>query len=606
MAYASEATLFHDPDGVTWATIPVGTHRETHRLASKDFKRWLGRRLYQEKRVTAGAQAVNDALLVLDGIAANDGPTHRVYTRLAECDGAIYLDLADNEWQAVKVTAHGWQVVSSDAVPVKFRRPKGMLPLPAPTRGGCLDALRSFVNVQSEEDWRLIIAWLLAALHPVQYQPGLAIPFPFPVLALSGEMGSAKTTLARVLRALVDPNTAPVRAEPKELRDLAVSAHNSWALVFDNLSHLPQWLSDALCRLSTGGGNAYRTHYENDEETIFDAQRPIILTGIEELATKGDLVDRAILVHLAAIPDEKRRPESHFWSEFTNAHAGILGALLDAVAGALAALPQTTHDALPRMADFALWITAAEKTLGWQAGDFMKAYQANREGANSISLESSPVAERLMTFMEQQAEWNGTATELYDALTPKPEDGKPQRFPTGWPKNARGLSGTLKRLAPNLRRVGITIEHYQEGDKNHTRKVRVTLNNMSPENASDASDASEEHAKPENIRADDTLVSDATSDAKRSSDANDSLSDAHRTQNETRATPEYKPVSDASDASDANSRALSHNGHGYVPAWKSRYEELRRLGYAEREALAFAMKESNARAAVPQLRQEGA
>src|SRR5262249_19283903 len=155
------------------------------------------------------------------------------------------------------------------------------------------------------------------------------------VLCLSGEQGAGKTTQARALRLLVDPNTAPVRAEPREARDLAIAANNGWVVGLDNVSYLPPWLSDAMCRLASGGGFSTRTLYENEEETIFSGQRPILLNGIEEVATRPDLLDRALLICLPTIPEEKRRTEEDYWSKFEKSLPRILGALLDAVSAGL-------------------------------------------------------------------------------------------------------------------------------------------------------------------------------------------------------------------------------------------------------------------------------
>ena len=235
--------LFHTPDGEAYASILVEGHTETWPLKVKGFRRWLARLFYEEYDKTPGSQALQDALGVLEGKALYDGPEYPVYTRLAEHNGAIYLDLGNAAWQAVEITPNGWQVI--DTPPVKFRRAKGMLPLPEPVPGGSLAALRPFVNLASEEDWRLLVSWLLAALRPVG---------PYPVLVIYGEQGSAKSSLVRVLRALVDANTAALRTTPRDERDLMIAANNGWLIALDNLSHLPDWLSDALCRLATGSG----------------------------------------------------------------------------------------------------------------------------------------------------------------------------------------------------------------------------------------------------------------------------------------------------------------------------------------------------------------
>src|SRR5262249_19021261 len=154
-------------------------------------------------------------------------------------------------------------------------------------------------------------------------------------LAVTGEQGSAKSTLLRLLRALIDPNVAAIRSFPHDERDLIIAASNGWLPCFDNASSIPIWLSDALCRLATGGGFATRTLYENDEETIFNAMRPVCVNGIEDVVNRGDLADRAIALVLPRIAEEQRKTEAALWHAFERERPAILGALLDAVSGAL-------------------------------------------------------------------------------------------------------------------------------------------------------------------------------------------------------------------------------------------------------------------------------
>jgi hypothetical protein len=405
LAIDAGVELFHTPEGEAYATIAVEGHRETWPLKVKGFRRWLARRFYEEEDKAPGAQAVQDALGVLEGKALFDGPEVPVYTRLAEQQGALYLDLANERWQAVEVTASGWQVV--DTPPVKFRRAKGMLPLPEPVPGGGLAALRPFVNLASDEAWRLLVSWLLAAFRPVG---------PYPVLIIYGEQGSAKSSLVRLLRALVDANTAALRTTPRDERDLVIAATNGWLIALDNLSHLPDWLSDALCRLATGSGFATRELYTDAEEAIFAAQRPIVINGIEEVATRGDLLDRALILYLPTIPEAKRQDEKAFWQAFEQARPTILGALLDTVSAALRTLPTVQLAHKPRMADFAVWACAAAGACGWTAQDFLDAYQGVREAAYELTLEASPVAPFLRQFVANRSQWVGTASELLAEL----------------------------------------------------------------------------------------------------------------------------------------------------------------------------------------------
>jgi hypothetical protein len=238
-----------------------------------------------------------------------------------------------------------------------------MLALPEPRPGGSIEALRPMLNLADRNDFVLVVAWLLASLRPVG---------PYPLLAVSGEQGSAKTVLSKLLRALIDPNIASVRALAREQRELSIAANNGHLLAFDNLSVLPAWLSDALCRLASGGSFALRRLYTDDEEVLFEAARPILLNGIEDVICRADLADRAIFLTLAPIAEEQRRSEAELWREFELARPHMLGALLDALAEGLRELPRVRLVRLPRMADFALWATACETAL-WPAGSFARA-----------------------------------------------------------------------------------------------------------------------------------------------------------------------------------------------------------------------------------------
>ena len=265
-----------------------------------------------------------------------------------------------------------------DTPPVRFRRSAGMLPLPIPVAGGSIDELRPFLNVRSDNEFSLAVSWVLAALRDRG---------PYPVLALFGEHGTAKSTFANILRSLIDPNTLPLRTLSRDDRDLFIAANNGHVLGFDNISFLADWISDTLCRLSTGGGFATRQLYTDQDEVLLDAIRPVILNGIEEVVNRPDLADRAIFLTLEPIPDDKRRLETELWAAFEAVRPRILGALLDAVALGLERLPEIRLERLPRMADFAIWATACETALrhqdgtSWEDGTFMKAYSGNIDEA---------------------------------------------------------------------------------------------------------------------------------------------------------------------------------------------------------------------------------
>jgi hypothetical protein len=444
---AAGADCFHAEDDRAFATVPVGDDGpplETLPVRGRDFRGWLCRRYYRATGKAPAAKALQDALGVLEARARYDGPRREVFCRVGGDVAGIYLDLGDAARRAVTVTAQGWRL--TDTPPVRFRRVRGMLPLPEPARGASLDELRPFVNVRAD-DWPLLVGWLVQALRPVG---------PHPLLCLHGEQGSAKSTTARVLRALVDPSAAALRAEPRDERDLIIAASNAWLVALDNLSHLQPWLSDALCRLATGGGFATRELYSDCDEVIFDARRPALLTGIEDLAARPDLMDRAVILHLPPIDDEARAAEEEFWRRFEAARPRLLGALLGAVSGALRELPRVRLTRLPRMADFARWATAAGVALGWPESHFLDAYEANRDDAASATLDASTIFPALQKFVAGlDGPWEGTCQQLLAGLN---EHAGERKRAKSWPSTPRKLSGMLRRLAPSLRAGGIAID----------------------------------------------------------------------------------------------------------------------------------------------------
>ena len=457
---AKSAELFHAPDGTGFADLNINEHRETWPIRSKGFRRWLAHSFFQATEGAPSSEALQSALNVIEAKAHFDAPERTVHIRVAGVDGLLYLDLCDASWRAVEIDTTGWRVIENP--PVRFRRSAGMRPLPEPRSGGSIEVLRSFLNVQSDNDFVLAVAWALAVLR----NRG-----PYPVIVLSGEHGSAKSSFCNILRLLLDPNTAPLRALPREDRDLFIAASNGHVLAFDNVSGLPTWISDTLCRLATGGGFAVRQLYTDQDEVLFDAARPVILNGIEDIVTRPDLADRAVLLTLEPIPEEKRRPEAELWADFEAERPRILGVLLDAVVEGLRRLPDTRLEKLPRMADFALWVTACESAL-WPAGTFWTAYCGNRDGAVEGVIDADPIAAAVRSMMAARAVWTGTASALRSALAEAA--GEQAARSKTWPDNPRALAGRLRRAATFLRKIGIEISFGREG-RARARTISITV-----------------------------------------------------------------------------------------------------------------------------------
>jgi len=348
----SHCELFHDAHGETYASFQVESHRETHKLKAKGFQLWLRRTYYLDQKSAPSSDAVRAATALLESFALFDGVTREVFVRRAAVDGKVYIDLCDELWRAVEIDERGWRVI--DEPQVRFRRAPGMLPLPEPERSDPkqgLQRVRDLMRIKGDEDFILIVAWLLAAL---------AGRSPYTILCILGEPGATKTTTARLLRMLIDPNDAPSRRLPRDARDLYIAANRGCVVVCNNISSMPDWLSDELCVITEGSSDARRELHTDEDESVIHACVPAIVTAIESVIMRGDAVQRTLFVRLDHVPEEDRKDEANFFAEVEVARPAILGALFEAVSGGLRRESVLSLPRLPRMAAFAKWGAAFE------------------------------------------------------------------------------------------------------------------------------------------------------------------------------------------------------------------------------------------------------
>lgn len=371
--------VFHTHAKEAYASVPVDGHHENYPVLSRETRLFLIEGYYRTHGNAPDDFILNGALPTIEAKALFDGPEEKVHLRVAESQGNTYLDLGNDNFEAVEINADGWQVLKHP--PVRFLRPSGMMALPRPERGGNIEELQSVLNV-GEDDFQLLVAWLIGALRPNG---------PYPILILSGRQGSAKTTSARFLRSLVDPNRAIARALPRSERDLAISAQSNWVITLDNVSSLAPWLSDALCRISTEGAFSTRKLYTDDTEMVLVVSNPLLINGIANVGTRADLLDRAILIELPKISGSQRKDPEELESDFERIRPRVLALLLDAVSTGLRDVAKTDIGEAPRMAGFARFVAAAVPALGLHPEDFLQAYAVNRSDAVEIALGAHPL-----------------------------------------------------------------------------------------------------------------------------------------------------------------------------------------------------------------------
>lgn len=429
--------LFHDGD-TAYATAAIKGQQRHVAVYDRAFTEWVQYTLVQKGRSALSEPQMKQVQTTLAGEARYQGPEHAVFLRVAPDDPTIWIDLGTTPDQYVHVTAQGWQVHAE--APVRFRRPTDMLALPVPVNGGRIQALRPFVNTTDHGFW-VIVAFMLAALRPRG---------PYPILELTGEMGSAKSTTARLIAALVDPTKNPLRGAILNEQQLAVAAKHRHLVLFDNLSTISAHLSDSLCRMATGGSYSARKLYSDTDEVTVDLCRPCVINGITALAERSDLVDRSWSVELQPLSSQKRQSDSAYWSGLDQQLPTIFGALLDGLAAALATHQTVTLANPGRLVDAERWVAAAETSLRVPADTFARSLRSSKREVIWRVLDAHrPLWDGLTHLPFKGVAWQGSVSELHAAI----------RY-AGTP---RDLGQALARLRPTMEQAGLRVDRYRQG-----------------------------------------------------------------------------------------------------------------------------------------------
>lgn len=463
-----EQYLWKTKDDEAYATIEQDGVFKNYAIPSKGYSRWLGAAFLDRYDRSASGRAKAEAIESAEDWALYAGGEHEVFVRVGRADGKFYLDLANDKWEAVEIDADGWRIVTDP--PAKFRRATGMRPLPNPVPGGSIRDLREFINVSSEEDFKLIVAWLVMTLNPTRG---------FPLIVLGGQQGSSKSTTAEFLSSLIDPHRVESTSAPSSEQDLAILAASRRVLVLDNLSYVKNDLSDSLCRFATGGAFISRKLYTDSELSILDFCGPAILNGIVDLARRPDLLERSIVIDLPRLEEGKRAVLSEIQAAFCEAHPRILGALLDAVSFGIANPCKIQN--LPRMAEFANFVASVEPEFCtqwnnflnapddsvWEVGDFMAAYSQNLKTTEQSAIENSPLAQTVIEFAQQRKSWQGAPTEFFNELK-LIRERLSLTNDRSWPTGANTLWKNLQRILPGLLKQGVFIENKKSGTRFYT------------------------------------------------------------------------------------------------------------------------------------------
>lgn len=459
------ALLFHDTENNLYATVNVNNHREIWSLESKDFTIWLSGLYYKEKNKPAKKESIAQAIAVLSAEAMYDcDEAIPLSNRVAKSDNAFWYSLSNSQWQAVKITSEGWKV--EDKPPILFMRFRHQKQQCTPITNGNIYKIFDYLNIK--ENRTLFLCWIVSCFIP-------DIPHPMPVFY--GEKGAAKSTSCTLLKKLIDPSALETLTIQRSARSMAVNLKNHWFLPFDNISQISEETSDTLCRAITGGGIQQRKLHTNGDDYIFTFKRCIALNGIDNVVKRPDLLDRAILIELSRIGEDKRRELSEIMQDFENDLPSILGGVFDVLSRAMKIYPDVKLDKMPRMADFAHWGYAIGEALGNLGQVFLDEYTINYNRQNIEAINSDIVAVLMVNFMKNRATWMGRVSDLWNEFSIlAPNLGFNSKM-KAFPSQPNTLSRRLNSLQSNLKSVGIVFKSKPCSDATY---LTIKNKNISP------------------------------------------------------------------------------------------------------------------------------
>lgn len=454
--------LFHDEKKEPYARLPIDGRNMIVPIGGREFRRWLTRSFYADTGTAPGSDALTGALGVIEAVACYTGKEHELFNRVAYYDDAIWYDLGGGE--AVKISPGSWEIVTDPPILFRHHTHQKAHDTGKIKQNGNVKKVLDFVNVQSESEKLLFLVYLISCFVP-------EIPHPIPVLY--GDKGSSKTTALKMVKEIVDPSVLTIISFPHNNQELVQKLYHHYYAPFDNIADLSDSQSDALCRACTGEGVSKRALFTNEDDVIFNYRRCVALNGVNLVADKPDLLDRAILLQMERIPREKRKTENKVWKEFNEVKGDILGGIFNTLSQAATIKPNIRLEELPRMADFMEWACAISEALGAGMKAAKDAYLGNIQSQNKEAIDASPIGDVLMKFVEdgfvtkkdnvldverEEDHWEGTASELLALLEECATAYKINIKSKTWPKKGNSLTRKINDIKTNLADEGILFK----------------------------------------------------------------------------------------------------------------------------------------------------
>lgn len=460
--------LFTDEYATPHAVIPTDDHLEVFSIDSRKFKWWCRMMIYNKDGKNINTPALSDLCSLLSAYAQFENKEEinlnlRFASQEKNREQEWIYDLTNKNWEFVKITSRGWRIIKNEII---FRRHSNQQTQVDPLQKyepDVFDRFMKLVNIkQNNEELKLLLKCYIVSL----FIPGIQKP----ILMLHGSQGSAKSSLQEMIKMLVDPSLVKTFSFPRDINELIQQLSHNQVVFYDNISTIPDYISDQLCRAVSGSGSSKRKLYSDDDDVIYNFKRIVGFNGINLGATKPDLLDRGLIIELERIDENKQLKPEDLWKQFEELRPQLLGYIFDILVKVLRwkndpNAPKLNLTRLPRMAEFAEYGEMISRCMGNPGNLFMNAYYDNIKLQSQEVLDSSIVATSISYFMTNRndEDWIGNATQLLSELEEQAEVLKINTKNRLWPKAPHTLSRRLNEIKTNLRQIGLELKIDRSG-----------------------------------------------------------------------------------------------------------------------------------------------
>lgn len=448
-------------------------HNEVLDLSNGRAKDWIRFMYYKETGENHSEEAYKNAISLLRSEAIHNGTIREpIYNRIAMIDDTIYYDLATPDWKLVVITKESVKIVDYDEnLPIFMRKQQQKEQVkPAPNERDALDELVKLLRIQ-DNDKQLFKIHLVSMFLEA---------YPIPLMAIFGEHGSIKTTIAKSVKHIIDPSGENISSLPTKVEDLILHLANRYLVNFDNVSNINNEVSDILCRAITGEGQSKRKLFSDSDEIILNYRRKGILNGIFPSLDRTDLRDRMIRYETLPVKDIERISEGQFNNHLIELLPFIINQIFQSLQKALLSYDSVKDEIKyhSRMADFVDYGECISRALNYEPFSFIEAYKQKLEDNTLDVIESYPIIQLIEIIMKERTKYEKTVSEFYKEIYSLAEienieidSRKRIRFPSSPNK----VKSHIERIKPNLRSLGfdVDIQPYQKRDGKYPRGSHI-------------------------------------------------------------------------------------------------------------------------------------